>query len=76
MRRDGVSVTEQRNKLEDFILDNDLSEILSPIAGEPSEQQTFRIGQKQVEGEVVGKKPDGSLIVKTKDGKIFVQSAQ
>ena len=76
MRRDGVSITEQRNKLEDFILDNDLSEILSPIVGEPSELQTFRIGQKQVEGEVVGKKPDGSLIVKTKDGQFFIKPAQ
>lgn len=76
MRRDGVSITEQRNKLEDFMLDNDLSGILSPIVGEPSELQTFRIGQKQVEGEVVGKKPDGSLIVKTKDGQFFIKPAQ
>jgi len=81
MRRDGVSITEQRNKLEDYMLDNDLSEILSPIAGEPSEQQskelqTFRLGQKQVKGEIVGVRPDGLNLIKTVDGKIFVQPAQ
>lgn len=81
MRRDGVSITEQRNKLEDYMLKHDLSGILSPIAGEPSGQQskelqTFRLGQKQVKGEIVGVRPDGLNLIKTVDGKIFVQPAQ
>ena len=75
MRRDGVSVTEQRNKLEDYILDNDLSEILSPIAGETSEQQPFRSPQGNVNGKVVGTKPNGDKLIEV-NGKIFVQPAQ
>jgi hypothetical protein len=75
MRRDGVSIIEQRNRLEDYILDNDLSEILSPIAGQTSEQQNFRTPQGEVKGEVVGVKPDGSKLIKV-GGKIFVQPAQ
>lgn len=75
MRRDGVSIIEQRNRLEDYMLDNDLSEILSPIAGQTSEQQNFRTPQGEVKGEVVGVKPDGSKLIKV-NGKIFVQPAQ
>ncbi len=75
MRRDGVSITEQRNKLEDFILDNDLSEILSPIAGETSEQQPFRSPQGDVNGKVVGTKPNGDKLIDV-NGKIFVHPAQ
>ena len=75
MRRDGVSITEQRNKLEDYMLDNDLSEILSPIAGEPSEQQPFRSPQGDVNGKVVGTKPNGDKLIDV-NGKIFVQPAQ
>jgi hypothetical protein len=75
MRRDGVSITEQRNKLEDYMLDNDLSEILSPIAGEPSERQNFRTPQGEVKGEVVGTKPNGDKIIKV-NGQFFVQPAQ
>jgi len=75
MRRDGVSITEQRNKLEDYMLDNDLSEILSPIAGETSEQQSFRSPQGNVNGKVVGTKPNGDKLIEV-NGKIFVQPAQ
>ena len=75
MRRDGVSITEQRNKLEDYMLDNDLSEILSPIAGETSEQQPFRSPQGNVNGKVVGTKPNGDKLIEV-NGKIFVQPAQ
>jgi len=75
MRRDGVSIIEQRNRLEDYMLDNDLSEILSPIAGQTSEKQNFRTPQGEVKGEVVGVKPDGSKLIKV-NGKIFVQTAQ
>jgi len=75
MRRDGVSIIEQRNRLEDYMLDNDLSEILSPIAGQTSEQQNFRTPQGEVKGEVVGVKPDGSKLIKVNE-KIFVQPAQ
>jgi len=75
MRRDGVSIIEQRNRLEDYMLDNDLSEILSPIAGQTSKQQSFRTQQGEVKGEVVGVKPDGSKLIKV-NGKIFVQPAQ
>jgi len=75
MRRDGVSITEQRNKLEDYMLDNDLSEILSPIAGETSAQQNFRAPQGNVKGEVVGTKPNGDKLIKV-NGQIFVQPAQ
>jgi len=75
MRRDGVSITEQRNKLEDYMLENDLSEILSPIAGETSEQQSFRSPQGNVNGKVVGTKPNGDKLIEV-NGKIFVQPAQ
>ena len=75
MRRDGVSITEQRNKLEDYMLENDLSEILSPIAGETSEQQPFRSPQGNVNGKVVGTKPNGDKLIEV-NGKIFVQPAQ
>jgi hypothetical protein len=75
MRRDGVSITEQRNKLEDYMLDNDLSEILSPIAGEPTEQQPFRSPQGDVNGKVVGTKPNGDKLIDV-NGQIFVQPAQ
>ena len=75
MRRDGVSITEQRNKLEDYMLDNDLSEILSPIAGETSEQQPFRSPQGDVNGKVVGTKPNGDKLIDV-NGQIFVQPAQ
>ena len=75
MRRDGVSITEQRNKLEGYILDNDLSEILSPIAGEPTEQQPFRSPQGDVNGKVVGTTPNGDKLIDV-NGKIFVQPAQ
>ena len=75
MRRDGVSITEQRNKLEDYMLDNDLSEILSPIAGEPTEQQPFRSPQGDVNGKVVGTTPNGDKLIDV-NGKIFVQPAK
>jgi hypothetical protein len=75
MRRDGVSIIEQRNRLEDYMLDNDLSEILSPIAGQTSEQQNFRTPQGDVKGEVVGTKPNGDKLIKV-NGQIFVQPAQ
>ena len=75
MRRDGVSITEQRNKLEGYILDNDLSEILSPIAGEPTEQQPFRSPQGDVNGKVVCTTPNGDKLIDV-NGKIFVQPAQ
>ena len=75
MRRDGVSITEQRNKLEDYMLDNDLSEILSPIAGKPTEQQPFRSPQGDVNGKVVGTKPNGDKLIDV-NGQIFVQPAQ
>ena len=70
-----VDPREIERAIEKFDEENSLMEDIQALAPQ-SEQQTFRIGQKQVEGEVVGKKPDGSLIVKTKDGKIFVQPAQ
>ena len=70
-----VDPREIERAIEKFDEENSLMEDIEALAPQ-SEQQTFRIGQKQVEGEVVGKKPDGSLIVKTKDGQFFIKPAQ
>ena len=78
MRRKGVSIVEQRNRLEDYMIENDLSEVLSPIAGQPSEQtsqNTFNLNGQNVQGEVVGTKPNGDKLIKV-NGQIFVQPAQ
>ena len=78
MRRKGVSIVEQRNRLEDYMIENDLSEVLSPIAGQPSEQtpqNTFNLNGQNVLGEVVGTKPNGDKLIKV-NGQIFVQPAQ
>ena len=75
LQKKDVDPREIERAIEKFDEENSLIDDIQALAPQ-SEQQTFRIGQKQVEGEVVGKKPDGSLIVKTKDGKIFVQPAQ
>ena len=78
MRRKGVGIVEQRNRLEDYMIENDLSEVLSPIAGQPSEQtpqNTFNLNGQNVQGEVVGTKPNGDKLIKV-NGQIFVQPAQ
>lgn len=78
MRRKGVSIVEQRNRLEDYMIENDLSEVLSPIAGQPGEQSpqnTFNLNGQSVQGEVVGTKPNGDKLIKV-NGQIFVQPAQ
>jgi len=78
MRRKGVSIVDQRNRLEDYMIENDLSEVLSPIAGQPSEQtpqNTFNLNGQNVQGEVVGTKPNGDKLIKV-NGQIFVQPAQ
>jgi len=78
MRRKGVSIVEQRNRLEDYMIENDLSEVLSPIAGQPVEQSpqnTFNLNGQSVQGEVVGTKPNGDKLIKV-NGQIFVQPAQ
>ena len=78
MRRKGVSIVEQRNRLEDYMIQNDLSEVLSPIAGQPGEQSpqnTFNLNGQSVQGEVVGTKPNGDKLIKV-NGQIFVQPAQ
>ena len=78
MRRKGVGIVEQRNRLEDYMIENDLSEVLSPIAGQPVEQSaqnTFNLNGQSVQGEVVGTKPNGDKLIKV-NGQIFVQPAQ
>lgn len=78
MRRKGVSIVDQRNRLEDYMIEYDLSEVLSPIAGQPSEQtpqNTFNLNGQDVQGEVVGTKPNGDKLIKV-NGQIFVQPAQ
>lgn len=78
MRRKGVGIVEQRNRLEDYMIENDLSEVLSPIAGQPVEQSaqnTFNLNGQNVQGEVVGTKPNGDKLIKV-NGQIFVQPAQ
>ena len=78
MRRKGVGIVEQRNRLEDYMIENDLSEVLSPIAGQPGEQSpqnTFNLNGQSVQGEVVGTKPNGDKLIKV-NGQIFVQPAQ
>ena len=78
MRRKKVSIVEQRNRLEDYMIQKDLSEVLSPIAGQPGEQSsqnTFNLNGQSVQGEVVGTKPNGDKLIKV-NGQIFIQPAQ
>ena len=77
MRRKKVSIVEQRDRLEDYMIQNDLSEVLSPIAGQPGEQSpqnTFNFNGQNIDVEIVGERKDGTPIYKDKKtGQILVQ---
>ncbi len=77
MRRKGVGIVEQRNSLEDYMIEYDLSEVLSPIAGQPgaqSPQNTFNFNGQNIDVEIVGERKDGTPIYKDKKtGQILVQ---
>ena len=75
-----VDPREIERAIEKFDEENSLMDDIQALAPQSEQQskelQTFRLGQKQVKGQIVGVRPDGLNIIKTADGKLFIQPAQ